>query len=288
VRILIITDMTRLRLITLTALLSAGSVWSLAAHGQTAARREPPPIEDNSILIEEAYNQEPGIIQHISTFNRNRFGDFAFTFTQEWPIFGRKHQFSYTIPINRTVGVNDVRGFGDVALNYRYQLIDNDRVAVAPRATLLLPTGDERRGLGKGGVGFQFNVPVSTTLSRRFVTHTNVGATLSPRARNVLREMAATKDYFVGQSLIWLTKPRFNVMFEALYEWRDSVTGPRRTAREDGCLANPGVRWAHNFKNGLQIVPGVSFPLGVGPSQGERGVFFYLSFEHRLWKPDEE
>ena len=29
---------------------------------------EVPKIEDNSFLIEEAYNQEPGIIQHIQTF----------------------------------------------------------------------------------------------------------------------------------------------------------------------------------------------------------------------------
>jgi hypothetical protein len=42
------------------------------------------------------------------------------------------------------------------------------------------------------------------------------------------------------------------------------------------------VRWAHNFTNGLQIVPGVSVPMGAGPSAGERGVIFYLSFEHPI------
>ncbi|HZK78257.1 MAG TPA: hypothetical protein VFC35_05065 [Gemmatimonadaceae bacterium] len=43
---------------------------------------------------------------------------------------------------------------------------------------------------------------------------------------------------------------------------------------------SPGVRAAFNFASGLQIVPGIAFPIGVGPSSGERGAFIYLSFEH--------
>jgi len=49
-------------------------------------------------------------------------------------------------------------------------------------------------------------------------------------------------------------------------------------------LLSPGIRWAHNFKNGLQIVPGIGVPLGVGPSAGEKAVFLYLSFEHPFRK----
>ena len=36
---------------------------------------------------------------------------------------------------------------------------------------------------------------------------------------------------------------------------------------------------AWNLKSGWQIVPGVSVPIGVGPSKGEYGGFLYLSFE---------
>jgi len=45
-----------------------------------------PPIQDNSFLIEEAYNQEFGVVQHTSTLTRlwNR-KDWIYTFTQEWP-----------------------------------------------------------------------------------------------------------------------------------------------------------------------------------------------------------
>jgi hypothetical protein len=47
-----------------------------------AIRRRHP---DNSFLIEEAYNQERGVIQHINSFARLwNSKDWAYTFTQEW------------------------------------------------------------------------------------------------------------------------------------------------------------------------------------------------------------
>lgn len=239
---------------------------------------ETAPISDNSFLIEEAYNQEPGVVQHISTFTRNRIGDFSFTFTQELPIVNQRHQFSYTVPVARVSGES---GFGDIALNYRYQIVNNARIAVAPRATLLVPTGDFRKDFGRGTPGFQFNFPVSTQLSSSFVAHTNAGATITPGARNTARERATTQDYFLGQSIVWLAKPRFNVLLETLYEDTESVTGEDLTARDHAFTINPGVRFAFNFRrSGLQIVPGLSVPIGVGPSHGERAIFFYLSFEH--------
>src|SRR3954471_20480148 len=78
-------------------------------------------IQDNSFLVEEAYNQEHGVVQHIGTFSRSTGGDWNSTFTQEWPLGGIRHQLSYTIPIQQIeeLGV----GLGDVALNYRYQLV---------------------------------------------------------------------------------------------------------------------------------------------------------------------
>jgi hypothetical protein len=66
-------------------LLFAGS--TLAQDLPTAqSSGEPEPISDNSFLIEEAYNQEPGVVQHINTFTRQRSGDYAYTFTQEYPL----------------------------------------------------------------------------------------------------------------------------------------------------------------------------------------------------------
>jgi len=62
------------------------------------------------------------------------------------------------------------------------------------------------------------------------------------------------------------------------------VVAPAKTEWSRSLFLSPGIRWAYNFKNGLQIVPGIGVPIGVGPSSGEKGVFLYLSFEHPMWK----
>lgn len=49
--------------------LGVGSA-SAQDSGNISPAVRPAPIQDNSFLIEEAYNQEDGIIQHISTFER--------------------------------------------------------------------------------------------------------------------------------------------------------------------------------------------------------------------------
>src|SRR5689334_25190441 len=55
-------------------------------------------IQDNSFLIEEAYNKEYGVVQHISTSTYfPESDDWAYSFTQEWPVPGVRHQLSYTL-----------------------------------------------------------------------------------------------------------------------------------------------------------------------------------------------
>src|SRR5262249_18446363 len=154
---------------------------------QQKPKDQTPGIQDNSFLIEESYNQEEGVVQHINFFMRQRGGDWVYAFTQEWPLFGLKHQLSYTIPVQRMGSApGGGKGLGDIALNYRYQLIgDGDaRVACSPRFSLLLPTGDEKKGLGAGGLGLQVNLPVSVVLAKKLVTHINAGATFTPSAKS--------------------------------------------------------------------------------------------------------
>src|SRR5215475_6685724 len=56
------------------------------ASAQTPDGPKESPIQDNSFLIEEAYNQERHVVQHISTFSRMwNSKDWNYTFTQEWP-----------------------------------------------------------------------------------------------------------------------------------------------------------------------------------------------------------
>ncbi len=246
-----------------------------------------PTIQDNSFLIEEAYNQEAGVVQHISMFTRlwdSR--DWAYSFTQEWPLPGRpRHQLSYTAVVTSAGAFpGSGAGFGDSLFNYRYQVLGDgeSRVAFAPRATLIAPTGASRFGRGYGGFGFQANLPLSVVMNKRIVTHWNLGTTLVPSSRNAAGDRAATTAYNAGQSTIWQATPRFNVMLETVWSGYEMVVARGQTQRSHSLLLSPGVRWAHNFKSGLQIVPGVAVPMGVGPSRGERGVILYLSFEHPL------
>lgn len=245
-------------------------------------------IQDNSFLIEEAYNQEPGVIQHINTFTRYRNQDWVYTFTQEWPVPDETHQLSYTLPCQRFQASPDgKRGVGDVLLNYRYQLLGNGDapVAIAPRFSVVLPTGDEKQGRGNGALGYQALLPMSVVLTPKFVTHINLGGTFTPGAKDADGNKADLSGWTFGQSFVWLAHPNFNTMLEFLFQSNEQVAGPGLKSRVDSFYINPGIRWAHNFSNGLQIVPGIAVPIGVGPSKGERAIFLYLSFEHPLWNP---
>lgn len=268
------------------ASLGALFVSAAAALPRLAAQQPaaPPPIADNSFLIEEAYNQEAGVVQHISAFQRfSGGGSWVYTFTQEWPLFGQQSQLSFTLPVQRataTNGLSSATGLGDLALNYRYQLAGGERLSAAPRLSLLLPTGRSRSDLGTGAVGVQVNLPVSVSVARRLVTHWNAGATVTPSAQNAAGETATTTAYNVGASAVWLARPRLNVLVELVWTRSPAVTGPGTTVASTGLFLNPGVRWAHDFAGGLQIVPGIAFPIGIGPSRGDDAVFLYLSFEH--------
>jgi hypothetical protein len=237
-------------------------------------------IQDNSFLLEEAYNQESGVVQHISTFARSNGGDWAYSFTQEWPLGGIRHQLSYTIPVENFEGLGT--GLGDVALNYRYQLAGNPeaRTVAAPRVSVLFPTGDEQEGRGAGGIGFQLNLPVTLVLSPGIVTHWNAGATLTPSARNALGETSTTHSFNFGASLIWLFRPSVNFLLETILEDGRTFDAVGRVVSETGWVLNPGVRWAFDLPGDLQIVPGVAYTIGLGQGPDENALFLYLSLEH--------
>jgi hypothetical protein len=256
----------------LAALLAALVVSPLLAE-------EPAPIqqiEDNSFLIEEAYNQEDGIVQHIQNFSRDlRSGRWLYTFTQEWPVRGQRNQFSYTIPMLHAYAYS---GMGDIAINYRYQVTGTgeSRFAFAPRVSIYFPTGDERRGLGSGKAGYQINLPASVMINSNLSAHSNAGMTWTSTREPDSR----TETLNLGQSFIWALRSNVHLMLEA--SWTRSRPAGGTGGSESTAQVSPGVRWAYNMPGGLQIVPGIAVPIGVGPSAGQRSVFAYLSFEHPI------
>ena len=139
-------------------------------------------IQDNSFFVEEAYNQEPGVVQHIinvPAFFTSGDKEVSFIFTQEWPVFSQTHQFSYTIPYTFAESDN---GLEDIRLNYRLQaLMEGERTpAFAPRFSLVTPTGDASKGFGHNRLGYEINLPFSKIVSNRVTLNFNAGGALFP------------------------------------------------------------------------------------------------------------
>lgn len=235
-------------------------------------------IQDNSFLVEEAYNQEAGVVQHIATFARWRGGNWGSTFTQEWPLGGIRHQLSYTVPLERAGST----GFGDVMLNYRLQAVGSGEhaLAVSPRLSVLLPTGSAKAGRGTGGVGVQAALPLTWRFAPRLTTVANVIGTVVPSAESGAGDAATTLELGLGGSLIWSLHPRLNLLVEGIWTHGDAVVAEGQTITREEAWLNPGVRWSFDLAGDWQVVPGVAYTIGVGPTQGEHGAFLYLSVEH--------
>lgn len=245
------------------------------------------PIQDNSFLVEEAYNQEAGVVQHLQLFSWDwKSGSWIWTFTQEWPVPRETHQLSFTVPFVRAAGDSDSStGLGDVALNYRYQLVGgaSAAVSVAPRLSVFLPTGSYARSLGAGSEGVQVEIPASFVLSDRWVTHWNAGVTWTPSARDQKGEKAALWIPNAAASLIFLAQPSWNLMLESIWVRSEAVVGPGAVEAGNTFFVSPGFRYAWTMKSGLQIVAGAGVPIGLGPSRGHYAALFYLSFEHPMF-----
>lgn len=250
-------------------------------------------IEDNSFLIEEAYNQEPGVVQHIFnaayTTTRGRHG-WGFSFTQEWPVFSLEHQLSYTIPSYHLIdGTDRVYGIGDILINYRYQALEEGEVkpAFAPRLSLILPTGNRDRGTGNGVVGYQWSLPFSKKLASRFAMHANFGLTYLPHVQarldgsiGPLSPKSSLVSYNVGSSAIFAILPRLHFMLEWVGNFDQSLNDDGKRERSFRSTLSPGFRAAIVNEEKLQIVAGVAAPIGLNRRTDNIGTFLYFSVEH--------
>ena len=263
---------------------------SLSALEKATSERPAEAVQDNSFFIEEAYNQGPGVVQHIlnivHTTSRQSGPDddaWSFVFTQEWPLFSQTHQLSYTLPYTfLDEGGRSTSGIEDISLNYRLQVLMESETApaFAPRLSLILPTGDEEDGLGDGVVGYQLNLPLSKVVSDRCSFHANAGATLLPdvNGQDLL-------SYNLGASAIYAVTPEFNLMLEAVLEWEEEADDFGGTNREAAVVISPGFRYAFNHPGDAQTVIGLAAPIGVTSAAPDFGVFIYASFEHFFHRP---
>ena len=149
---------------------------------------------------------------------------------------------------------------------------------------MIFPSGDEKQGRGLGAKSYQTDTAMSIVLSDALVIHSNAGYTWTPKAKDAAGNKADLHAWNVGQSVVWLAAQRVNFLLEAIYTRGQEVSGPGATSTVNSAFVSPGVRWSYDFESGLQIVPGIAFPIGVGPSRHEKSVFVYLSFEHPFKK----
>ena len=243
-----------------------------AASDGLAQAPVPFAITDNSFLVEEALNQEPGIFQNILNVRRSNSGAWETVFTQEWPVVTQRHQLSYTIPYASTDGTS---GVGDAFVHYRLQLFDgNDaRPAFSPRVSLIIPSGTN--GLGNGSFGWELNLPFSKQV-RDVYLHWNGGMTHLPSAR------IDGQDYNlltprIAASAIWRTRPMFNLMFESVVAWDEGVVDGQ-TSRRTTVTLLPGFRTGWDVDES-QIIVGLGLPLVIRGDADSAGIFLYFSYE---------
>jgi hypothetical protein len=236
---------------------ASGAVAQPAAQAPSEWR-----ITDNSFLVEEAFNQDAGIVQHIFGFQRQNGRNWAFTFTQEWPAPRMRHQLSYTIPVQSLDGHS---GFGDVLINYRLQVLEEGpgRPAFSPRVSVILPSGDDAAGAGTHGV--QVNLPFSKHRGDVYF-HANGGFTWqrTPGGASIWSPSAAG-------SLIYRAKDMLNLMLESVVV--------RPTESPTAMTISPGVRGGWNLTDEKQIVVGLAAPITRSGGGTTGALFLYFSYE---------
>lgn len=232
-------------------------------------------ITDNSFLVEEAFNQDPHIVQNIFGFQRQTARDWQFTFTQEWPAPYERHQLSYTIPVQALDGT---RGMGDVLINYRLQVSGEGRgrPAFAPRFSVILPTGSVAAGGGTHGV--QVNLPFSKRRGDWYF-HWNGGFTWQRTKDGVSLLSPAAAG-----SVIFRARQMLNVMLETTVVGVAGVldttaAAPPASARTLTTTISPGVRGGWNLGEDKQIVIGAAAPITRSAGETTPAAFLYFSYE---------
>jgi hypothetical protein len=245
----------------------AGPAFAQAAATPPAA--EPFQILDNSFFVEEAFNQDPGVVQNIFGARRQG-GEWQVTFTQEWPAPAKRHQLSYSLALET---LDKKAGWGDVYLNYRFQVVEEGpgHPAFSPRLSAILPSGRTEAGEGYGGL--QVNLPFSKQ-HRDFYFHWNGGFTWLPRGDHA--------DLFspsLAGSMIYRLRPMLNLMLESVGTWTAGETSPGVVKRAGALTLSPGVRGGWNVGKDAQVVIGAAVPITRAGGETSAGVFGYFSYE---------
>lgn len=226
-------------------------------------------IEDNSMYLEEAFNQGEGVVQFISgTLITNNILETSFEI--EIPLAGEKHQLSagssYISSTSDNLSATD--GFGDIRVSYRPQLSGKHHWAmVIPRVTLAFPRKNTADEFEYSRPSVELAIAVTKRLSKKLTSHIN-GSVVS-RVTHIF------SSHKIAGSVIWALRPQFNFMLESVYENSADQIGNF----ESTLIINPAVRFSFALGQ-YQIIPGFGAPLSFDKNSDlTPGAFFYLSVE---------
>jgi hypothetical protein len=265
---------------------------STAAKGSYAHYGQPA-IEDNSMLVDEAFNQPEGIIQHIAMLGLT--GDHAeLNYTVEAPVKTARNQLSISIPwtFSAAKHTKDITstGPGDVILAWRHSLLGKKHpILLVPGVSIILPTGKSRLHRGNGAFGAQFSIALTKRWSRKLISHVNFGGTflfdadffiVSADGQSLNKSEGNVASRNSGTSVIWLATTRINL----LLEYTSTASAPTSStlagfSTSTISIINPAFRTLIGNR-ALLIVGGAGFPLVFTENRHPQvQVMLYFSIE---------
>ena len=107
-----------------------------------------------------------------------------------------------------------------------------------------------------------------------------------PRARNELGESASVMATELGQSIVWLAKPRINFPVETYWSAGESVVGVHKTQWSAGSLREPwdpgGIQFPQRTADRARDR---AVPVGVGPQCWRERHDFLRAVSNTLFAP---
>lgn len=243
-------------------------------------------MDDNSFLMDQGTVQTRGTVEHIFYIIAYPTSpkDAYLNWIEEWG-FAERHDAGFTIPV--TIFEQSGDGLGDIFLDYRYHLIKEKTLNIAPRFSLILPTGSVRKNLGYDSVGFQNNWAISLYWNRHFATHWNIGTTLLPYAKELFPDGGSARKFLAnfnfGISNAWMVNHHLNLVLEFVSNLGSEINNNRNINLFGQYILNPGISTNVDFKS-ISIIPGVSIPLTWKRDNFQPGIYFYLSLQHPFRK----
>lgn len=240
------------------------------------------PLEDNSFLVEEAYNQEPGIIQFIQVLQKStKTKNWNYVFINEIPVVNQEYQFSYELPYIYDEAV-DKSQLSDIKINLRKEFLRAEQIVTTGRVSLILPTGKNEENSGKGALGYEISLISSVKISNVWSQHWNIGYGITPKAKNSNNISENISKYFYAVNNVYFLTDTINFMLEAVASHSEEIVGVSSKTWNQEIILSPSIRLAFDVSD-WQFVPGLAYPMGVGASEGQSQVLGYLSIEDQLF-----